>query len=109
MGFELAPDHGDRGEPDVKLGRTGGSAVGEDRRLVANGVQVLARGSFACPSCSLPISPAPRVAPRETVRCGYCDHSGEALGFMREDGSSTWPATRWSSSPGWRRGPSRPA
>ena len=84
MGFELAPDHGDRGEPDVKLGRTGGSAVGEDRRLVANGVQVLARGSFACPSCSLPISPAPRVAPRETVRCGYCDHSGEALGFMRE-------------------------
>ena len=65
MGFELAPDPGDRGEPDVKQGRTGGSAVGEDRRLVANGVQVLARGALVCPACSLPISPAPRIAPRE--------------------------------------------
>ena len=45
MAFELAPDPGDRGEPDVKLGRTGGSAVGEDRRLIQNGVQVLARGA----------------------------------------------------------------
>jgi hypothetical protein len=85
MGFELAPDHGDRGEPDVKQGRSGGSAVGEDPRLVHNGVQVLARGALVCPSCSLPISPLPRIRPRALLRCGFCDHSGVAIGFLRAD------------------------
>jgi hypothetical protein len=85
MGFELAPDHGDRGEPDVKQGRSGGSAVGEDPRLVTNGVEVLARGALVCPSCTLPISPAPRVRPRATLRCGYCNHSATAIEFLRED------------------------
>lgn len=85
MGFELAPDHGDRGEPDVKQGRSGGSAVGEDPRLVANGVQVLARGALVCPSCSLPISPAPRIRPRAILRCGFCEHAAIALEFLRED------------------------
>jgi hypothetical protein len=85
MGFELAPDPGDRGEPDVKSGRSGGSAVGEDRRLVSSGAQVLARGAFVCPSCTLPISPPPRVPPRADLRCGFCDHIATALEFMRED------------------------
>ena len=85
MGFELAPDPGDRGEPDVKLGRTGGSAVGEDPRLVTDGRQVLARGTLACPSCALPISPAPRVAPRAILRCAFCDHEAIALEFLRKD------------------------
>jgi hypothetical protein len=83
MAFELAPDPGDRGEPDVKLGRVGGSAVGEDRRLVRDGAQVLARGALACPECDLPISPAPRVPPRSELRCGYCDHTAEARSFFR--------------------------
>jgi hypothetical protein len=81
----IAPDPGDRGEPDVKLGRTGGSAVGEDRRLVANGIQVLARGALVCPTCALPISPLPRLRPRAELRCGYCDHAAAALTFLRED------------------------
>lgn len=85
MAFELVPDPGDRGEPDVKLGRTGGSALGEDRRLVQNGVQVLARGALVCPSCSLPISPPPRVRPRAELRCGFCEHAAEAVEFLRED------------------------
>lgn len=85
MAFELAPDPGDRGEPDVKLGRTGGSALGEDRRLVADGLQVLARGALACPTCALPISPAPRVRPRALLRCGYCAHTAAAVEFLRED------------------------
>lgn len=80
----IAPDPGDRGEPGVKLGRTGGSAVG-DQRLVAGGVQVLARGALACPACSLPISPAPRIRPRAELRCGFCDHAAEAIEFLRED------------------------
>ena len=84
MAFELAPDPGDRGEPDVKLGRTGGSAVGEDRRLVADGMQVLARGALACPGCALPILPAPRVRPRTELQCAYCGHADIALAFLRE-------------------------
>ena len=85
MAFEIAPDPGDRGEPDVKLGRTGGSAVGEDRRLVTDGMQVLARGALACPVCALPISPAPRIRPRAELRCAYCDHAATAVEFLRED------------------------
>jgi hypothetical protein len=84
VGFELAPDPGDRGEPDVKQGRTGGAAIGEPR-LVENGLQVLARGALVCPSCSLPISPAPRVRPRSILTCGFCDHASIALDFLREN------------------------
>jgi hypothetical protein len=85
MAFELAPDPGDRGEPDVKLGRTGGSAVGAERRVVSHGFQVLARGALVCPECELPISPAPRLRPRAELRCGFCDHSSAAVDFLRED------------------------
>jgi len=85
VGFELAPDHGDRGEPDVKLGRTGGSAVGQDPRLVTDGRQVLAHGAFVCPECELPILPAPRLAPREEFACPFCDHAAAAIEFLRED------------------------
>ncbi|HSI81461.1 MAG TPA: hypothetical protein VK919_12515 [Solirubrobacterales bacterium] len=85
MAFELVPHPGDRGEPDVKLGRVGGSAVGEGRRLVADGVQVLAWGSLACPACELPISPAPRVRPRAELQCAFCDHAAPAIEFLREE------------------------
>jgi len=85
MAFELIPHPGDRGEPDVKVGRVGGSAVGEGRRLVQHGVQVLAWGSLACPECALPISPAPRVRPRAPLECGYCGHSAAAIEFLHEE------------------------
>jgi hypothetical protein len=81
----LFPQPGDRGEPDVKTGRTGGSAVGEDRRLVRNGVQVLSRGSLACPSCALPLAPSPRLHPRAMLSCGFCDHTSAAIEFMHRD------------------------
>ena len=81
----IAPDHGDRDEPDVKAGRTGGSAVGEDPRLVRNGVQVLARGALVCPECALPVLPAPRISLRSKLRCGFCDHRATAIEFLREE------------------------
>ncbi len=80
----IAPDHGDRGEPGINLGRSGGSAVGEQRQIVRDGAQVLARGALACPACSLPISPAPRIRPRQALACAYCDHTAPAIEFMRE-------------------------
>ena len=82
MAFEIAPDPGDRGEPDVRQGTTGGSVVG-DPRLIDHGRQVLARGALVCPSCALPISPAPRVPPRAALRCAFCDHTAEAMEFLR--------------------------
>jgi hypothetical protein len=84
MAFEIAPDPGDRGEPDVRQGTTGGSVVG-DPRLVDHGLQVLARGALVCPSCSLPISPAPRVHPRAALSCAFCHHTAAALEFLRRD------------------------
>jgi hypothetical protein len=84
MAFEIAPDPGDRGEPDVKQGTTGGSVVG-DPRLVDHGLQVLARGALVCPECSLPISPAPRIHPRAALSCGFCEHTATALDFLRRD------------------------
>jgi hypothetical protein len=80
----IAPDPGDRGEPDVKQGAVGGSAVGE-HRLVANGAEVLARGALACPQCSMPVWPAPKVRPREQLTCSFCDYTAIALDFLRED------------------------
>lgn len=84
MAFELAPDPGDRGEPDVKVGRIGGAA-GEDRRLVRDGLQVVARGALICPECTLPVSPAPRIRPRIELHCAYCRHSAPALEFLAEN------------------------
>jgi hypothetical protein len=84
MGFEIAPDPGDRGEPDVRQGTTGGSVVG-DPRLVQHGMQVLARGALVCPSCSLPISPAPRIRPRAVLTCGFCAHASVAVDFLRQN------------------------
>jgi hypothetical protein len=80
----IAPDPGDRGEPDVKQGAVGGPAVGE-HRLVAHGLEVLARGSLVCPECSLPVWPMPKLRPREELACAYCDHKGVALDFLREN------------------------
>ena len=81
----LFPQPGDRGEPDVKQGRTGGSVVGEERRLLREGVQVLARGALVCPECELPISPLPRIRPRAELTCGFCAHAAAAIEFLRED------------------------
>lgn len=86
----ITPDHGDRGEPEIKQGRSGASAVGSERRIVADGVQVLARGALVCPACSLPIHPAPRLRPRAELSCAYCDHTAAALEFLREAVADTW-------------------
>ena len=81
----LFPQPGDRGEPDIKQGRSGGSALGEERRVVRDGVQVLAHGSLVCPECDLPVWPAPKLRPREPLACAFCAHESQAIEFLRED------------------------
>jgi uncharacterized Zn finger protein (UPF0148 family) len=85
MAFHITPDPGDPGEPQVKMGRTGGAEVGEERRLVRDGAQVLAHGALICPTCGLPIAVAHRFRATGPLRCGFCDHEADARDFIRED------------------------
>jgi hypothetical protein len=85
MALHLTPDPGDPGEPQVKIGRTGGAETGEERRLIRDGAQVLAHGALVCPQCELPMIAARRHRAAGPMRCGYCDHAGQARDFLRED------------------------
>ena len=85
MAFHLAPDPGDHGEPQVRTGRTGGAEIGEERRLLRDGRQVLAHGALVCPACELPIVPAARLPATGRLRCAFCAHAAEAREFIRED------------------------
>jgi hypothetical protein len=81
----LSPDPGDPGEPQVKIGRAGGAELGSERRLVADGSQVLAHGALVCPECRLPMALARPLRASGRMRCGFCDHPGEVRDFLRED------------------------
>jgi hypothetical protein len=85
VAFHLTPDPGDPGEPQVRLGRVGGAEAGEERRIVRDGVQVLAHGAMLCPACDLPMPVAESVPAGRTIRCGFCDHVAPAQRFVRED------------------------
>jgi hypothetical protein len=85
MGYHVAPDPGDPGEPQVRLGRVGGADLDEHRRLVSDGAQVLAHGALACPNCQLPIGLPGRIRAARELRCGYCDHTAPGREFLRED------------------------
>jgi len=69
----------------VRLGRVGGAEAGAERRLVRDGVQVLAHGAMLCPSCDLPMPVTGPMAAGLTIRCGFCDHLAPARHFVRED------------------------
>ena len=85
MALHLTPDPGDPGEPRVRIGRTGGTEAGEERRLIRDGAQVLGHGALVCPECDLPLALTRRLRGTGALRCPYCDHSAEARDFIRED------------------------
>ena len=85
MGFELPIDAGDLGQPDAKAGRVDGSEAGAHRRLLRDGVQVLAHGAMVCPRCTLPIAVPMPLRVRAPMVCGYCEHSAAARDFLVED------------------------
>jgi uncharacterized Zn finger protein (UPF0148 family) len=84
VALHLTPDPGDPGEPQVRIGRAGGE-IGEERRLVRDGAQILAHGALVCPECELPIVPAHRFRATGPLSCAFCDHTAEARAFVRED------------------------
>ena len=81
----FVPEAGDPGEPDVRLGRVAGAEGADQRRLVRDGLQILAHGALVCPSCALPLALSGRLRVREALSCGFCDHSGTAREFVRDD------------------------
>jgi hypothetical protein len=85
VALELTPDPGDRGEPDVRLGRVGGAEAGAERRVVRDGMQVLGQGAMVCPACGLPTAPGGRIPVGRTLRCGFCDRAAPARNFVRRD------------------------
>lgn len=85
MALHLTPDPGDPGEPQVRIGRTGGAGAGAQRRLIRDGAQILAHGALICPACELPIAAAHRIRATDPLRCAFCDHAAEARDFIRED------------------------
>jgi hypothetical protein len=91
MAFELPANPGDPGRPDTRVGHLDGSAAGVHRRLVRDGVQVLAHGALVCPSCALPVAVASPLPAGSRVTCGYCDHAGPARSFLAEDVYDTVP------------------
>jgi hypothetical protein len=88
LAFALTPQPGEPGGPDDRTEHVD-ERFDESKRLVADGIQVLARGAMLCPSCALPIAPPPRIRPRAGMRCGFCDHPAPAHAFVRGDVTDT--------------------
>ena len=84
MTFALTPQPGEPGDGEAHTSHVD-ERFDERKRLVADGMQVLARGAMICPSCALPISPRARLRPKAGMRCGFCDHAGPAHDFVRGD------------------------
>jgi hypothetical protein len=84
MAFEITPQPGEPGDSEERTARID-ERFDERKRLVTDGMQVLARGAMLCPGCGLPISPAARAKPRAPMRCGWCNHAGRVADFVRGD------------------------
>jgi hypothetical protein len=85
VGIHLPAGPGDPGQPSTRLGRVTGSEAGAERRLVADGAEVLAHGALICPRCALPLAVERRIPAGAVARCGFCDHAAPAREFIRED------------------------
>jgi hypothetical protein len=84
VALHLTPQPGEPGDSDERTARVE-ERFDERKRLVADGMQVLARGAMLCPACGLPISPPPRSRPKAAMTCGFCDHTGAVHQFVRGD------------------------
>lgn len=85
MALHLTPEPGDPGEPRVRQGRIGEARPARQRRLLRDGMQVIAGGAMICPGCELPIVSTGAVPAGDVIRCGFCDRAGPARDFLRED------------------------
>lgn len=77
------PDHDNPGEERVTAGAVGSPEVQLERRLVRDGVQVIASGALVCPGCELPLSGWPAVRASQMQSCAWCGHSAPARDLLR--------------------------
>jgi hypothetical protein len=83
--LHLPADAGDPGQPRTKLGRVDGSEAGSERRLLRDGMQVMAHGALVCPSCALPLAIGGQLSAGMRLHCGFCDHAAPAREFIVAD------------------------
>ena len=79
----LPIDPGDPGQPKTKLGRVDGSEAGAERRLLRDGMQVLAHGALVCPRCALPLAIGGPLSAGRPLSCGFCEHAAPARRLFR--------------------------
>ena len=72
-------------EPVREQRKVRAADIGEERRIVHDGLQRIAHGALVCPGCRLPVLIENRVAAGERLRCGFCDHGAPAREFVVRD------------------------
>jgi hypothetical protein len=72
-------------EPVSDTRKVRATDVGEERRVVRDGIQTLAHGALVCPACNLPLVLRDSVHAGAAVRCGFCEHEGRAREFVAAD------------------------
>jgi hypothetical protein len=72
-------------EPVRETRKVRAADVGEERRIVRDGVQRIAHGALVCPGCNLPVVIEDRVPADRQLRCGFCDHEAPARDYVARD------------------------
>jgi hypothetical protein len=62
---------------------------GEQRKAIREQRRRIGRGSFACPSCDLPLMPFARIAVSARLECPFCGEVRVARHFVRLDAVDT--------------------
>lgn len=92
MSFRITRDPGDPGADRVSSGSLGGAESQLERRLLRDGVQVIARGTLVCPECDLPLPSSPAVGAAQPLTCSWCGHTAPARELLRP-GAAGAPAS----------------
>ena len=72
-------------EPVRETRKVRAADIGEERRIVRDGIERIAHGALVCPGCNLPVLIEDRVPATRRLRCGFCDHHAPAREFVVRD------------------------
>ena len=79
----IQPDYGDQGDDRAVAGALGADSAELERKLIADGRQVIAYGSLICSECELPLPGRPAVGVATVLHCGWCGHTARARELFR--------------------------
>jgi hypothetical protein len=72
-------------EPVRETRKVRAADVGEERRVVRDGIQRIGHGALVCPGCDLPVVIEGSVPAGSRLRCGFCDHAAPAREYVSPD------------------------